>query len=105
MPLNDTISPLLEGILRDVRSLSGLEGTAVAESQQIAGTLEQRQEPPLSDRISDSRAGAEVQRKLEAAKAKEAVTEDLTNVEEMSNAVAAQYADELVRKFLSSLGL
>jgi hypothetical protein len=101
--MEDTFGPLLRELLRDVKGLAGVNGTAVVGSQQIAGTLNQRQEPSLSDRVSATREGAEVQKNLEAAKGNTPTTENAQKVDEMSAAVAEKYVDEILGKFLTSL--
>ena len=99
----DTATPLFIKLQREIEDIAGIKGPAVVKSQQIAGTLSQRQEPSLPDRVSKDKEDAEVQKNLESAKAQQPTLEDASKTAEMDDKVVDKYLSEILGKFLGSL--
>jgi hypothetical protein len=89
----------IQDMIAQLKNAEQLKGTVVVNSQQIVGDVSERGEPSLAARLSRDEHGAMVRHYLEAAKRGETVPEDAAKTEEMNNAVAEKYVDELLNKF------
>ena len=104
MSQSDDVSPFLESLIGELQEAkTGLKGLVVVQSQQVTGNLSQRQQLSLKDRLEQTDEGAMARAHLEAAKKGEAIPEDAAKVDEVNDAVAEKYVDEIIAKFLGGI--